>query len=56
MVDMLAAVQQAYDRYPSARLVRNRVGNLSLLVDDEYVGWLDLTFGQFNDLNDDEGQ
>lgn len=34
-------------RWPRARLVRNAVGNLSVLVDGQCHGWVDLTFGTF---------
>ncbi|UGT65302.1 hypothetical protein LTT66_18200 [Nocardia gipuzkoensis] len=32
-------------RYPDAILVKNQVGNLSVLDGGEFVGWLDLRFG-----------
>jgi hypothetical protein len=46
--DLLVAVQQVVDEYPEARLVRNQVGNLAVLVGMRQVGALDLTFGQFD--------
>lgn len=48
--DLLAAVQLVHDRHPLARLVRNRVGNLSVMVNDEPVAFVDLTFGEVVDL------
>jgi hypothetical protein len=47
MADAVAA------RYPDAILVKNQVGNLSVLDGGEFVGWLDLRFGGVN-WDDDE--
>ncbi|MGW5519241.1 hypothetical protein [Nocardia africana] len=46
-------------RYPDAVLVKNRVGNLSVMVDGEYRGFLDLRFGGVewdDEIDEDEGQ
>ena len=46
-------------RYPDAVLVKNRVGNLSVMVDGEYLGFLDLRFGGVNwdeEIDEDEGE
>lgn len=45
-----AALDAAEERYPAARLARNPVGNLAVIVDGEYAGWVDLATGEFNDL------
>ncbi|WP_280201280.1 hypothetical protein [Nocardia cyriacigeorgica] len=42
------------ERFPSAVLVKNQVGNLAILDDGEYVGSLDLRFGGVNWLSDIE--
>lgn len=43
---LLQAAQRAAEVFPAARLVRNEVGDLSVLVDGEYAGHIDLTFGE----------
>jgi hypothetical protein len=53
-VSLVAAVANLYGRYPTARLIRNQVGNLSAVVDGDPVGYLDLTFGRFVDFADEE--
>lgn len=45
--DLLAAVTQIARENPAARLVRNPVGNLAVMVDGEMVGFLDLTSGRY---------
>jgi hypothetical protein len=45
--DLLAALGRVVRRYPAARLVRNRVGNLAVMDGEEQVGTLDLTFARF---------
>jgi hypothetical protein len=45
--DLLAAIREVVDRHPSARLVRNQVGNLAVIDGDEQVGALDLSFGRY---------
>lgn len=33
---------------PEHTLVKNAVGNLAIMVDGDYVGWLDLNSGEVN--------
>jgi hypothetical protein len=44
--ELLASLQQCVERLPNSRLVRNPVGNLAILENEEHVGYLDLTFGK----------
>lgn len=45
--EFLAAATTVHGRMPQARLVKNQVGNLSLLdACDEYVGWVNLRTGE----------
>lgn len=44
-------VQTVAERWPSAVLRRNSVGNLVVDVDGEYVAWLDLTDGEINSFD-----
>lgn len=53
-VPLLEAVATAHVRFPSCRLVRNQVGNLTVVVAGEPVAWIDLTDGSFHDWPDDE--
>jgi len=39
------AARQVSERHPDARLIKNQVGNLSILVDGEYLGYIDLFDG-----------
>lgn len=48
-VDLLAALAEVTGRHPGARLMRNRVGNLSVLVADQTAGFLDLTTGEYDE-------
>lgn len=43
---LLAAAEELHRRYPEAELVKNSVGNLAILVDGTYVGYLDLARGE----------
>lgn len=49
---LLAGAQQIADRFPDSSLERNQVGNLVVVIDDEYAGWLDLTDGEFTLFSD----
>lgn len=51
--ELLAAAQQIATQFPSADLVKNEVGNLAIMVDGAYRGYLDLRDGWIN-LNPDE--
>lgn len=42
----LAAATVVAARYPTAELVKNPVGNLSVVVDGEYVAYVDLRTGE----------
>jgi hypothetical protein len=50
--DLLAAIREVVDQHPSARLVRNQVGNLAVIDGDEQVGALDLTFGRYQSYDE----
>ena len=32
----------------NADLVKNQVGNLAVILDDEYIGWVDLRTAEYN--------
>lgn len=34
------------ERFPGATVVRSQVGNLSIIADDRYVGWIDVLTGE----------
>lgn len=42
---LLAGAQEIAGRAPDAVLVKNDVGNLAIVRDGEYAGWLDLRYG-----------
>lgn len=42
------------EQYPDATLVKNPVGNLSVVQDGVYLGWLDLHSGGVEWLEDDD--
>jgi len=42
---LLEGAQALMDRFPTAELVKNQVGNLAVMVEGEYVGYLDLRYG-----------
>jgi hypothetical protein len=42
----LAAAQAVASRFPDCELVKNQVGNLSILLDGEQIGWVDLRYGE----------
>lgn len=48
----LAQALQA--RWPDAKLVKNGVGNLLVVVDDEDVGYLDLFSGELHGWDDED--
>jgi hypothetical protein len=54
----LEAARRVVRLFPEGLLVRNRVGNLSVLdTDGEYVGWVDLTTGEVKQVpTEDEGR
>jgi hypothetical protein len=41
-------------RFPDAELVRNSVGNLTVLLDDEYIGWVNLRTGEVTIFADED--
>lgn len=52
-IEALAAVAQEFaQRYPGARLVKNLVGNLLIVIGGETVGWIDLLDGTAHHLAD----
>ena len=42
---LLDAAQAIADRAPDAELVKNQVGNLTIVRGGEMIGWLDLRYG-----------
>lgn len=42
---LLAAAQETAEHAPDALLVKNQVGNLTIVQDDEMTGWIDLRYG-----------
>ena len=52
---LLAAAQAVAERAPDARLAKNQVGNLSIMRGGEYVGWVDLRYGEVHFGEDDPG-
>lgn len=43
--DLIRAGREILRRYPEARLMKNRVGNISIMVEGEYVGYVELYNG-----------
>lgn len=43
---LLAGAREIAERFPGAELVKNQVGNLAVMVDGEYAGYLDLRTGE----------
>ena len=44
---LLAAAQTLVERVPDAELVKNKVGNLSIVNSDgDYLGWVNLRYGR----------
>ena len=44
--ELLSAAHTVLARWPEAELVKNGVGNLSILDDGAYVGWINLRDGE----------
>jgi hypothetical protein len=44
---LLAVTREVVARYPQADLVKNQVGNLSVVNAGQYVGFIDLVTGEF---------
>jgi hypothetical protein len=42
---LLAGAREVAERAPDAVLVKNQVGNLAIVRDGEYLGYLDLRYG-----------
>jgi hypothetical protein len=47
---LLAVVREVAARYPEADLVKNRVGNLSVMLGVHYVGFIDLRTGELEEF------
>jgi hypothetical protein len=43
---LVAGAQEVAERAPDAVLVKNQVGNLTIIRDGEMIGWLDLRYGE----------
>lgn len=52
--DLLRIATEITTRLPGARLVKNQIGNVGIYVPDadEYVGWIDLRFGEVDWIAD----
>lgn len=46
--ELVAMADRAARFWPGAQVVKNQVGNLTVLVDGEMVGWLNLGTGEVN--------
>ncbi len=51
---LLAGAQAVMDRAPDAVLVKNDVGNLAIMQDGQYVGYLNLRYGTVDFLADED--
>jgi hypothetical protein len=49
----LSAAQQLFSAHPEVELVKNRVGNLSILRNGLSIGWIDLRNGSVNIFEED---
>jgi len=47
---IIDGVEAARRSYPDGVLVKNAVGNLAVMLNDEYVGFIDLATGRFNNI------
>jgi hypothetical protein len=43
---LLNGAREVAERFPAAELVKNQVGNLAIMIDGEYAGYLDLRTGE----------
>lgn len=48
--EFLQAAQAVVERFPNAELVKNEVGNLAVFVDGQYVAWVDLRYGELEEV------
>lgn len=48
--EFVRAAQRAYERWPEGVLVKNQVGNVAVLVDGVYVGFIDLNTGDVDSV------
>lgn len=46
--ELVVLANEVAQRWPSAVLEKNPVGNLSVMLDDEWIAWLDLRTGEVN--------
>lgn len=46
MGEFVRMAHRVMEKRPNATLVKNKVGNLAILDDDEFVGYLDLLDGE----------
>lgn len=44
--ELLAAAQRVVDEAPNAALVKNEVGNLAIVDEGTFIGWVDLRTGE----------
>jgi hypothetical protein len=55
--ELVQLAGETFERFPNAELVKNAVGNLAVVVDETYVGYLDLVDGTlhvFEELFEEE--
>lgn len=53
--DLARAVDQLVLRFPAAELHKNDVGNLTIMLDGKYVGWVDLRTAEVHVFADERG-
>lgn len=53
LIDLVKAYVEIHQRYPDAELDKNRVGNMSIMDGDMFVGFVDVRTGEV-ELFDDE--
>lgn len=56
-LQLVAAAHEVIGRHPGATLAKNQVGNLSIIVDETYVGFVNLNTGEvawIDEMFDDE--
>ena len=52
---LLTGATAVAERFPAAELIKNAVGNLVIMVDDVYIGYLNLRTGEPVFFDDDAG-
>jgi hypothetical protein len=52
--ELIDALRAVVERFPGCVLVKNTVGNLSIMDGEEYVGFVDLGDASWVDLTEDD--